>query len=98
MSTGAPSAMEDQSISKGGGGFGTSRPRPQVNATFLLAVLEPAAAFLLPYRFLVKFVKMCIQIVQRVLFHFDGLDLLRLYLVHHLYRVFNRRLNRWQEC
>ena len=71
--------------------------RPQVDAILDLAVFKPTAAFFLPDSGLVELVEMRVDIVQRFLLHVDGLDGFGLDLLHHLYRVLDRRFNGGEE-
>lgn len=71
---------------------GTYRTWPQIDPVLLLAVLEPTTALFLPDGGLVELVEMCVYIVERVLRHGDGADVVVLDLLHHLDRVFDSRL------
>lgn len=68
-------------------------PRPKINPILHLPILEPTPTLLLPNSILMELVEVRVDLVDSLLLDFDGFDVLRGDLPHHLHGVFDGRLD-----
>jgi hypothetical protein len=75
----------------------TYRSRPQVDPILDFSVLEPTPTFLLPNGIRVESIKMCVDVIEGLLFDLERFDAFGLDLLDHFHGVFNRCFNGGQE-